>query len=129
MGDSRIYLWRQRELIQLTRDQTLVQRMIDEGTMTEADAKRARFSSVLEFALGADGGPLEPQVEWVDLRAGDVVLLCSDGLHGVISEDELARLLPSRHQYDLSPFCQKLIHAARDAGGPDNITAVLVWLA
>ncbi len=125
VGDSRIYRWRDGELTQLTRDQTVVQRLIDEGSMTLEEAERTRFSSVLEFALGANGGDLQPQVEWVDFADRDVVLICSDGLHGVVSDTDLARILPGRPQADLLPICHKLIAAARDAGGPDNITAVL----
>lgn len=125
VGDSRVYRWRDRELTQLTRDQTVVQRLIDEGRMTPEEAGRARFSSVLEFALGANGGDLEPQVEWLDLEAGDLLLMCSDGLHGVISDADLARILPKKPQHDLLPTCHQLIAAARKAGGPDNITAVL----
>lgn len=126
VGDSRVYLWRDGALQQLTRDQTVVQRLIDQGDMTEEEAKRARFSSVLEFALGADGGDLEPEVRWLELRPDDVLLLCSDGLHGVVPDAELARLLPSKRERALPPICQRLIEAARAAGGPDNITAVLV---
>lgn len=125
VGDSRIYRWRNGELTQLTRDQTVVQRLIDEGSMTPDEAARARFSSVLEFALGANGGDLEPQVEWLKLEHGDVVLICSDGLHGVISDTDLARILPTKPLDDLLPICHQLIEAAREAGGPDNITAVL----
>ncbi len=126
VGDSRIYLWRDGALRQLTRDQTVVQRLIDQGDMTEEEAKRARFSSVLEYALGADGGDLEPEVRWIELQPDDVLLLCSDGLHGVVPDADLARLLPSKRERALPPVCQRLIEAARAAGGPDNITAVLV---
>lgn len=135
VGDSRIYRWRGgregragKELTQLTRDQTVVQRMLDEGTLTAEGARRARFSSVLEYALGAGGGPMEPEVRWFDGHPREGFLLCSDGLHGVVAEDELARLLPRIPQRNLSPYGQKLIQAARQAGGPDNITAVLVQL-
>lgn len=126
VGDSRIYRWRRGELTQLTRDQTLVQRMLDEGSITPENAVKAKFSSVLEYALGANGGDLEPEVRWVDFEPGDLLLLCSDGLSGVLSDEELARIMPMKPGHDLSPICDRLIEAARAGGAPDNVTVVLV---
>lgn len=127
VGDSRIYRWRQGELVQLTRDQTVVQRLIDEGTMTPEQGAKAKFSSVLEFALGAGGGDLEPEVAWLDLEPGDHYLVCSDGLNGFVPHDDLARILPPAEKTKpLAGICNQFIDAARAAGGPDNITAVVV---
>jgi PPM family protein phosphatase len=126
VGDSRVYLWREGRLRQLTRDQTLVQRMIDEGKLTREGAERTTFRSMLEYALGAGGGEMVPQVEPVELRGGDLLLLCSDGLHGVVREQVLAQYLEKATKRGLERTCREFIAAARAAGGPDNITAVLV---
>lgn len=127
VGDSRIYRWRDGELTQLTRDQTVVQRLIDEGSMTPEQGAKAKFSSVLEFALGAGGGDLQPEVSWLDLEVGDHYLICSDGLSGFVEHAELARILPaSGEKISLSQLCDTFIQAARSEGGPDNITAVVV---
>lgn len=126
VGDSRIYRCRAGELTQLTRDQTLVQRMIDEGKLTREGAERTTFRSMLEYALGAGGGDLVPQVEPLELRAGDLLLICSDGLHGVVDERALAQQLAKAAQRGLERTCREYIAGARAAGGPDNITAVLV---
>jgi len=129
VGDSRIYRWRAGQLEQMTRDQTLVQRMLDEGSITPENAVKAKFSSVLEYALGANGGELEPEVRRVEFEAGDVLLICSDGLHGVLADEELARILPSKPVNDLRPYCDRLIKATRDGGAPDNVTVVLVQIS
>jgi len=127
VGDSRIYRWREGELTQLTRDQTVVQRLIDEGSMTPEQGAKAKFSSVLEFALGAGGGDLEPEVAWLDLQPGDYYLLCSDGLCGFVPDADLARILPPVGKtVPLARICEQFIKAARAVGGPDNITAVMV---
>lgn len=128
VGDSRIYRWRGGKLEQMTRDQTLVQRMLDEGSITPENAVKAKFSSVLEYALGANGGELVPEVRRVEFEAGDVLLLCSDGLHGVLSDEELARILPNKPVQDLRPFCDQLIKETRAGGAPDNVTVVLVQI-
>lgn len=126
VGDSRIYRWRAGQLRQLTRDQTVVQRMIDEGKITPEGAERATFRSMLEYALGAGGGEMQAQVERVDLAAGDVLLLSSDGLHGVVNDRHLAENLARVSSRGVERVCRDLIMAARAAGGPDNITALLV---
>jgi len=129
VGDSRIYRWRAGQLEQMTRDQTLVQRMLDEGSITPENAVKAKFSSVLEYALGANGGELEPEVRRVEFEAGDVLLICSDGLHGVLKDEALARILPSKTVNDLRPYSDRLIEATREGGAPDNVTVVLVQIS
>ena len=127
VGDSRVYRWRDGQFTQLTRDQTVVQRLIDDGSMTPEQAAHAKFSSVLEFALGGGGGDLEPEIAWLDLQPGDHYLICSDGLCGFVPDNELARLLPRPGKTTrLSKLCDQFIQAARAKGGPDNITAAVI---
>lgn len=126
VGDSRAYRWRNGELTQLSRDQTQAQGMVDRGEMTAEQAARSRLHSILEHALGADGRPIEPQVRAVDIAEGDMLLLCSDGLHGAMAHEALARLLPRRVTPGALPLlAKKMVLAARDASGADNITVVL----
>lgn len=123
LGDSRGYLFRDRQLDRLTRDHTLVQALIDANRVTtEEAAQHAARNVVIRFV--AMPPPALPDVATVDLRSGDRILLCSDGLHGVVGEQDLAEILVA--QGDPADACRALIAAARNAGGPDNITAVVV---
>jgi len=122
VGDSRAYLLRDGELTRLTRDHTLVEELVRRGELTEQEAAEHPQRSIITRALGP-----EPDVD-VDLQthpvqAGDVVLLCSDGLTGMIGEDDVEEIL-SRAQ-SLGDAGRALVHAANEAGGRDNITVVL----
>ena len=126
VGDSRAYRWRDGRLEQISHDQTLGQAMLDRGELTPAQAGQARFRSILEHALGADGQPLKPQVIAVDHQPGDLWLLCSDGLHGALNDTDLARLLPkSVDARKLPALARNLVEAAKNASGSDNITVLL----
>jgi serine/threonine protein phosphatase PrpC len=125
VGDSRAYLLRDGELTRLTRDHTLVDELVRRGELTEQEAAEHPQRSIITRALGP-----EPDVE-IDLRthrvqAGDVLLLCSDGLTGMIGEDEVAQILA--HAGGLGDAGRALVHAANEAGGRDNITVVLFRL-
>jgi protein phosphatase len=122
VGDSRAYLLRDGELTRLTRDHTLVEELVRRGELTEQEAAEHPQRSIITRALGP-----EPDVE-IDLRthrvqAGDVLLLCSDGLTGMIGEDEVAEILVGVGA--LADAGRTLVAAANDAGGRDNITVVL----
>lgn len=125
VGDSRAYCLRDGELLRLTEDHSLVDELIKQGRLTPEEAEEHPQRSVITRALGP-----EPTVE-VDARsfrgrAGDVYLLCSDGLTTMVGEDELARVL-SEHPR-LREAGRALIAAANEAGGKDNITVVLARL-
>lgn len=125
VGDSRAYLWRDGELTRLTRDHSLVDELVRRGKLTEEEAAEHPQRSIITRALGP-----EPDVE-VDTRtyrgqAGDVLLLCSDGLTSMISEPHVAELLASAES--LEAAAQTLVDAANAAGGRDNITVVLFRL-
>jgi PPM family protein phosphatase len=125
VGDSRAYLFRDGELTRLTRDHSLVESLIQAGKLTEEQAAEHPQRSIITRALGP-----EPTVEvdtWTyPVRAGDVLLLCSDGLTSMISEEQLASVLQTHT--DLSQAAQALINEANAAGGRDNITVVLFRL-
>ena len=123
VGDSRAYLLRDGDVVQLTRDHTFVQQLLDDGRITEDEVATHPHRSVITRAIGAQKH-VEVDMQTIDLRDGDAVLLCSDGLSGPVEEDRIAELLRS----DLAPAAvvTALVDAANDAGGPDNITAVLL---
>jgi PPM family protein phosphatase len=121
IGDSRAYLVRNGEAIQLTKDQSLTQRLVDAGELTEEEAEQSERRNIILQALGPD-----PRVK-VDLthqplRRGDTLIICSDGLSGLVRREEFSAL--TRKHPDLSALCSALIDLANERGGPDNITAV-----
>ena len=122
VGDSRVYLYRGGALRQLTDDHSWVGEQIRSGVMSDADARRHPWRNVVTRAIS---GGADPEVDVIELplEAGDTLLLCSDGLSGVVAVEEIERILSGG---DLERACQALIAAANDGGGPDNITAVLI---
>ena len=121
VGDSRAYIVRGGVATQLTKDQSLMQRLIDAGEMTEAEAEVSERRNIILQALGP-----EPRVR-VDLTAqhlcrGDVLVLCSDGLSGQVRATEIATVIAGTR--DLDAACAELIARANAAGGPDNITVI-----
>jgi serine/threonine protein phosphatase PrpC len=122
VGDSRAYLLRDGRLRRLTRDQTLAANLVDAGVLKPAEVERFPYRHVLAQALGTQPH-VEPVVSDVELREGDRVLLCSDGLHGPVSEEQIAAILTSTP--DVAEVSQALIAAALAAGGPDNVTVVV----
>lgn len=123
VGDSRMYLFREGELSQVTRDHTWVQREVDEGRLTEQGARRHRLSHILTRALGADSAD-NPDISAGRFAPGDLILLCSDGLTGMITDRMIAGIL--KDDAPLADLAAALIAEANARGGRDNITAVLV---
>lgn len=121
VGDSRAYLLRDGRLVQVTRDQSLVNQLIELGEITEEQAKHFEYQNVILQALGVQE-TVDVQLSTVSLRRGDRLVVCSDGLTGVVEDDELAAILGSSD--DMDEVCRLLIEMARAGGGPDNITAV-----
>lgn len=124
VGDSRAYLLRNGQLTQLTSDHTLVEQMVRDGQISRDEAAVHPHRSVLTRAIGVERAIEVDTLAPLPLQPGDQILLCSDGLTGPLGEDELARLL-GEHD-DSEAAVQALIHAANAAGGPDNITVVLL---
>ena len=125
IGDSRAYLARGGEVIQLTKDQSLMQRLVDAGEMTEEEAEQSERRNIILQALGPD-----PRVK-VDLtrqalERGDTVIICSDGLSGQVRREEIGELITEYPEP--AELCTALINLANSRGGPDNITVVVARL-
>jgi serine/threonine protein phosphatase PrpC len=125
IGDSRAYRLRDGELRQLTHDHTLVQSLVDEGRITADEAADHPRRSVLVRTL-QEGSPPEPDVFWVDGQLGDRFLVCSDGVTGVLDDDELHAVLVDVPEP--ADAVERIIELANDGGGPDNITCVVADL-
>jgi protein phosphatase len=123
VGDSRVYRWRGGKLSQLTEDHSWVSEQVRAGVLTDADARRHPWRNVVTRALSGGDDP-NVEVSEIDLVAGDRILLCSDGLSGVVPMDRLAAIMGQGK--DLDETCRALVAAANEAGGPDNITAALL---
>ncbi len=123
IGDSRLYQFDGETLTQVTRDHSLVAVLVASGSITQEEADRHPQRNIITRALGTS---IYEEADFFtrQWKAGDVLLLCSDGLHGCVSQEELTRALKSGGP--LNEIAQKLIQLALDAEGTDNITAVLV---
>jgi serine/threonine protein phosphatase PrpC len=124
VGDSRAYLLRADRLRQLTQDHTVVAELVRQGRLTQDEAAQHPERSVLTRAVGLDPGLEVETPPPLELGAGDQVLLCSDGLTDAVAEGRIAEVL--RTHSDGQKACQALVDAAIAAGGPDNVTVVLL---
>ena len=126
VGDSRIYaVSLNGEMTPLTRDHSLVKRLEELGQLTPKEAAVDPRRNVLYHALG-QGTPLEPEVISAPLPKQGYLLVCSDGLWGVITEEQIGKIITSAETLPLA--CQQMVDAANEAGGPDNISAILIRL-
>ena len=122
IGDSRCYVLRDGKLAQVTKDQSLAWQLIEAGAMTADEAKAFEHANIILQALGVQER-VEVVLSQVTLRKGDVALLCSDGLHGPVADEELLAILIA--EPNLQKAGEALIQKALDRDGPDNITVVL----
>ena len=122
VGDSRAYVWRRGELTQVTRDQSLVSVLLAAGQVRAEDVANSPQSGAILQALGPSAD-VDPSLSIIELRRGDRILMCSDGLHGLITAQEIESILSNAS----SPAegCAALITAARTAGGSDNVTTIV----
>jgi protein phosphatase len=123
VGDSRAYLIRDGQLSRLTNDHSWVFEQVQAGMLTEAEAEKHPLRNVITRALGG-ALSVNPDASEVQTKTGDVVLLCSDGLTGMVPEEEILRIVMEAD--DLDKACQTLIDKANERGGLDNVTAILV---
>lgn len=123
VGDSRGYLVRDGTAIQITKDQSLMQKLIEAGEMTPEEAEVSERRNIILQALGPEPAIKVDLTEQQVMR-GDVLVLCSDGLSGQVRANEIAEVV--RSESDLVEVCRRLIDLANEAGGPDNITVVAV---
>jgi serine/threonine protein phosphatase PrpC len=127
VGDSRVYALRDRTLRQITDDHSWVEEQVRAGTMTSAAARQHPWRNVVTRALS---GGSDPEIDTFELApsTGDRFLLCSDGLSGVVPQETIEALLADRAS-GLEAICDRLIAAANEAGGPDNITVLMLEVA
>jgi PPM family protein phosphatase len=125
VGDSRAYLYRKPDFIQLTTDQTLVNEMISSGFLTPEQAKTHPQRSMITQALGGPH-PLKAELGKVTLRRGDRLLLCTDGLHGEVGDDQLKEFM--HLSYSPRRTLELMMEVALEHGARDNVTALLLAL-
>ncbi|HYO93158.1 MAG TPA: PP2C family serine/threonine-protein phosphatase [Polyangiaceae bacterium] len=122
VGDSRAYVLRGGRLVQVSRDQSLVNQLIEAGQLTEEEAETFEHNNIILQALGT-AETVQVDLTYVDLRRGDVLMLCSDGLSGMLRADEIREVLSTIPE----PLeaCRELTERANRAGGHDNITVIV----
>jgi protein phosphatase len=123
-GDSRCYLWRDGKLTQLTRDDSWVSAAWAEGILSADEIEKHPLRNVITKAVGAKDD-IEIEIVEQVLQGGDVVILCSDGLHGMINDDTISKVLTPFPE-KLEDAARKLIDSANENGGRDNVSVVLV---
>jgi serine/threonine protein phosphatase PrpC len=123
-GDSRLYRYRDSMLEQLTRDHSFSQELLDAGMVTEEEARSLPAKNLVTRALGA-GADIEPEIHNVDVQAGDIILLCSDGLTEMVGSYEIEGLL-SINEEDMHETARRLVDLANESGGRDNISVIVV---
>ena len=127
LGDSRIYRLRDGQLQQMTRDHSHVQQLVDQGLLTPEEAHRHPLANVITRAIGSTD---DLQIDEVvhPLQAGDMFLLCSDGLNKTVSDEEIARLL-AHSDHDCQEAVKAFIHLALMRDASDNVTTVVVYFS
>lgn len=125
VGDSRAYLFRNDKITQITEDHSIVADMVAQGTLSREEARIHPDRNQLTRAIGAEKDVV-PNVYEIKLRSKDLVLLCTDGLYGELTDDEIADILNRKES--LSEICTDLVTEANRAGGNDNITVVCLKL-
>lgn len=123
VGDSRCYLYRQGELIRETNDHSLVDEQVRMGQLTQDQAERSPLRNVITRAIGTQRS-VAPELLEMDLEKGDLLLLCSDGLTRELPDERIAGVLSE--ESDLEGLCGRLVDAAIESGGRDNVTCVVV---
>jgi protein phosphatase len=126
VGDSRAYLVRNGVGRQITKDQSLMQKLIEAGELTEEEAEQSERRNIILQALGPEA-TIKVDLTHQRVRRGDVLVLCSDGLSGQVRVDEIARIVSE--EQDLVAACKRMIDRANENGGPDNITVIAARFA
>lgn len=122
VGDSRVYLIRNKDIVQLTNDHSLVMEQVRRGLMTMEEAAESKMQNVIVRALGTDDS-VEPDLADHEFNPGDVLLLCSDGMSRYVKEEKMAEAV---NQDSLEKACTDLIEAAKAGNSDDNITCLLI---
>jgi PPM family protein phosphatase len=127
VGDSRGYLVRAKKITQLTVDHSLAQALVEAKTISAAEAKEHKFRNVLWKYLGSKEVGEGPEVAVLPLQAGDRYLLCTDGLHGVVSDDKLVEYING--QEDAQACADGLVQLALESGSRDNVSCIVIDVA
>ncbi len=122
-GDSRAYLFRDGELLQLTSDHTLVQSLIDDGSISPEEARRHKRRHVVTNVIGGPSEGVFAEIHKLSLLDGDTLFFCTDGLTQPVDDEAIAKVL--KHHHDPDDACARLVDLALRRGGPDNVTVVL----
>lgn len=123
VGDTRVYLARANTLEQLTRDHTAAQDLVDTGHLDKHSARRHPLANMLRRSVGTRPD-VEADIARLNIATGDLLLICSDGLTGMLEEEELQRII--QQAKPIQQIGYELVHTANSRGGIDNITAVLI---
>ena len=123
VGDSRAYLYRKGNLLRLTKDHSVVQEMIDKGEITEEEAMTHPERHKITMAVGTRDS-VSPDVFNVEFMRGDILLLCTDGVHDMLDDDEIKEIIKSNSK--ISELPTDIVNAANEKGGEDNITVIAV---
>ncbi len=125
VGDSRAYVVRRGDAEQITKDQSLMQRLVEAGELTQEEADRSERRNIILQALGPEPS-VRIDLTHQQLRRGDMLVLCTDGLSGLVKREEIAEVVNGTD--DLVQACKELIDRANENGGPDNITVIVAKL-
>jgi protein phosphatase len=125
VGDSRAYHLSNESIQQVSEDHSLVERLVQIGQLTRAEARTHKNRNVLYNSIG-DKADMEVSLYHIDVQPGDRLLLCSDGLSGMITDEEILDI--SQNESDPAQACRAMVEAAKLAGGSDNITAIIVHM-
>lgn len=124
VGDSRVYRIRDKKIEQLTEDHSVIQQLLRDGKISPQEMKTSPHRHILSRAVGA-GPAVQPAIRIEKPQPGDVFLLCSDGVHGVVEADELLDIV-MQEESDLWRACDTLINLVNSRGGPDNCTVIIL---
>lgn len=125
VGDSRLYLFRDGKIVQITTDHSLANEQVRRGLLTRAEADRSKIQNVLTRAMGIKKD-IEFDLLKFPVKEGDVMLLCSDGLYKGLSESDMLQILQEGKNLSLVKLCKQLVRVSNDKDGQDNISAVLI---
>lgn len=125
VGDSRLYLIRDGEITQITKDHSLVEMLLESGEISKEDAKHHPQKNVITRAIGTDSS-VEADIYELQLKSDDILLLCSDGLVNMVDDEKILSIVTESE--DFSKLSDVLVKEAENAGGHDNITVVLIKL-
>ena len=122
VGDSRAYLYRKNKIYRITKDHSVIQELLDKGLITKEEAKTHPDRHVITMAIGTKD-EVNPDTKRIQFDPGDVLMLCSDGVHDMLTDDEIAEIL-GKHER-VTDMVHGIIDAANERGGKDNITVVI----